>query len=318
MMEKRVWGEFKGEDVVLYTLHNGAYKLSLMTKGATIVYYGTEDYNAVLTQPSFSLFLSPGNGHRGEVVGPVANRIANASFKIDGKTYNLEKNFHSRHTLHSASANWGDKNWKVKSEEENSIEFFLHTPDGDGGFPGNHDASVRYTLLSDGSLSIYYNVKSDKECPVAVTNHAYFVLDDRDDRYVKVKIPSKKYIEVDKEDLIPLPDTPTDVRGTDYDFNESIEIGKRREGLYDNTWLLDKGAVIEAEGNRALLLITTTETGVQMYTGASLPRPFEGVAFETGFAPDTPNRSDFPSFTTDKTREYSSLTVYKLIVKQGV
>lgn len=315
-MEKRVWGEFKGEDVVLYTLRSGDYKLSLMTKGATIVYYGTEDYNGVLSHPSFNDFLLPGNGHRGEIVGPVANRISNAAFSIGGERYNLEKNFHSRHTLHSASANWGDKNWLVTKEKENQIEFYLNTPDGDGGFPGNHEVYVTYTLLPDGELSIFYRVSSDKECPVAPTNHVYFVLDDRDSRYVKVKIPAKEYIEVDPEDLIPLPDTPTPVAGTDYDFNTSMEIGKRRDGMYDNTWLLDKEGIIEAEGNSASLYVKTTEIGVQMYTAATLPVPFEGVAFETGRCPDTPNRPDFSSFNTDRNREYSSHTIYKLMVKE--
>ncbi len=333
MIKKEKWGKFKGENVYLYTLQKGKYILSVMTKGATIVYYGVDGYNAVLSHDSFPLFLKEGNGHRGEVVGPVANRIRNASFIVDGVEYNTEKNFHGRHTLHSGSeANWGDKNWLVEKTDDNtsldnslslaennaeasSITLFLATLDGDGGFPGNHEIRVTYTITEDGALSIRYRVSSDEKCPVALTNHAYFVLDDRDDRNVMVTMPSKKYIEVDPVDLIPTDDTPTSVEGTPYDFNTPTLIGERNDGRYDNTWLLEKDALVKAEGNRAVLYFKTTEPGVQMYTGASLPVPFKGVAFETGRCPDTPNRPDFPQAWTGEGKEYESLTVYKLEVK---
>lgn len=333
MIEKEKWGEFKGEDVYLYTLKKGKYVLRVMTKGATIVYYGSEDYNAVLSHDSFSSFLLPGNGHRGEVVGPVANRIKGASFTLEGVKYSFERNFNSRHTLHSGSlANWGDKNWSVEKTEDNtalenslgldeknteasSITLLLITPDNDGGFPGNHEIRVTYTLTSSGVLSLEYDISSDKKCPVAVTNHAYFVLDDRDDRYVRVTMPAEKYIEVDPVDLIPLESTPTPVEGTSYDFRSPHLIGERRDGKYDNTWLLAKNALSVAEGNRAVLYFKTTEPGVQMYTGSSLPSPFRGVAFETGRCPDTPNRSDFPQAWTEKGKSYQSLTVYKIEIK---
>ncbi len=315
MMEKKVWGSFNGEDVILYTLKAGKYVLSVMTKGATVVYYGTENYNAVLSHKTFQDYLSPGNGHRGEVVGPVANRIANASFSIDGKVYTLEKNFHSRHTLHSAGANWGDRNWKEVSFGENGIELSLNTPSLDGGFPGEHEVNVKYTLNEDGELSIFYRVKSSEKCPLAITNHTYFVLDDRDSRYVKVMIPSREYIEVDSTDLIPLSDNPTPVRGTDYDFTTPTLVGERRGGAYDNTWLLEKDAVITAEGNKASLTVRTDEPGVQMYTASTLPDAFSGIAFETGRCPDTPNRPDFPQCWSDRDKEYRSYTKYRISVK---
>lgn len=314
-MEKKVWGSFNGEDVILYTLKAGKYVLSVMTKGATVVYYGTENYNAVLSHKTFLDYLSPGNGHRGEVVGPVANRIANASFSIDGKVYTLGKNFHSRHTLHSAGANWGDRNWKEVAFKEDGIELSLHTQSLDGGFPGDHDVNVKYTLNEEGELSILYRVKSSEKCPLAMTNHTYFVLDDRDSRYVKVMIPSREYIEVESTDLIPLVDNPTPVKGTDYDFTTPVLVGERRGGAYDNTWLLEKDAVITAEGNKASLTVRTDEPGVQMYTASTLPDAFCGIAFETGRCPDTPNRPDFPQCWSDRDKEYRSYTKYRISVK---
>lgn len=315
-MERKSWGKTaSGEEVFLYTLHVGEFIFSVMTKGATIVYWGTEEWNAVLSHPSLEDYYRPGNGCRGEVVGPYANRIAGASFKLDGVTYNLEKNFHGRHTLHSGSANWGDKVWNVEGLSENTITLSLSTPDGDGGFPGAHEALVTYMVSEDGELVISYSVRSTKKCPVAVTNHTYFVLDDRDDREVMVTIPAEKYVAVDSTDLIPLPGTPDDVEKTDYDFRTPVRLGSRRDARYDNTWVLDENAVITAEGNRAKLRMRTSEKGVQMYTGGGLPDPFKGVAFESGQYPDTPNRPDFPQAFSSADEEYRSTTVYFLEIK---
>lgn len=327
-MEERIWGEYKGSDVVLYTLHAGKYMFSVMTKGATIVYYGTEGYNAVLSFPSFKDYLLS-DDYRGQVVGPVANRINNASFSVDGITYNTEKNFHSLHTLHSGSGNWGDKNWKRKETssftlppfkkemegEHQSITLFLETPSGDGGFPGKHETEVTYTLFSNGELLIHYNLESDEKCPAAVTNHAYFTLDDRSVCSLLLTIPSDRYIEVEPEHLIPLLDNPKSVENTDYDFRNPTTIGLRRGGRYDNTWLLDNEAVIKVEGNRAELEVMTTEPGVQIYTGEFLSSPFAGIAIETGRAPDTLNRPDFPGAYTERDKAYNSFTLYKLEVK---
>ncbi len=327
-MEKRVWGEYKGEDVILYTLNSGKYRLSVMTKGASICYYGTKEYNAVLSYETFSEYLLSSD-YRSQVVGPVANRIKGASFSVDGKTYKTDRNFHSLHTLHSGSANWGDKNWKKEEEttfhyppfdtprdgESESITLSLKTTDGDGGFPGDHNAKVTYTLFSSGDLLIHYNVVSNQKCPIALTNHAYFVLDDRSVDFLNLLIPAEEYIEVDSEHLIPLSDNPLSVINTDYDFRNGEIIGKRRNGKYDNTWLLEPSARVLLRGNRAQLSIQTTEPGLQVYTGEFLSSPFSGIALETGRAPDTPNRPDFPSAYTDKGKPYDSFTLYKLEVK---
>jgi aldose 1-epimerase len=313
-MEKTVWGSFNGEDVILATLRSGKYRFSVMTKGATIVYWGTGDWNAVLTHPVFDDYLKAGNGHRGEVVGPYANRIENASFTLDGTVYNLDKNFNVNHSLHSGSANWGDRVWDIKSADDESITLTLSTPDGDGGFPGAHTAEITYTITAVGTLKLRYTVHSDKKCPVAVTNHAYFILDDRDTRFLTLTVPAERFIDVD-ENLIPLRSTPTDVASTDYDFRTPHVVGARRGGRYDNSWCLDEDAVVVAEGNRAKLTCRTTEKGIQVYTGANLPKPFRGIALETGQWPNTPNRPDFPQAFTDKDSEYVSETVYTLVVK---
>ena len=188
-----------------------------------------------------------------------------------------------------------------------------------GGFPGDHEIQVSYLLSQDGVLTINYKALSTKKCPVSLTNHAYFILDDRSSKYVGLEIPSDEYISVDSS-LIPLLDNPTSVEGTDFDFRKSTVIGSRRNGSYDNTWVLRKGEIVKAEGNLAVLYVRTTEPGIQVYTGEFLSgkdtRPFQGLALETGRYPDSPNRPDFPREYTEKDRVYESTTSYKLVPKE--
>ena len=84
--------------------------------------------------------------------------------------------------------------------------------------------------------------------------------------------------------------------------------------------MLDEGAVIHLEGNKAEIWCKTTEPGIQIYTGEHLSddfRPFQGVALETGRFPNTPNRPDFPGVYTDKNTVYESVTSYRLKIKEA-
>ena len=53
-------------------------------------------------------------GENGFVAGRVANRIANATFELDGVTYNVNKN-NGKHCLHGGAQGFGEINWTKKS-----------------------------------------------------------------------------------------------------------------------------------------------------------------------------------------------------------
>lgn len=63
------------------------------------------------------------------------------------------------------------------NKEENSVTLCYSSPHGDGGFPGEVQASVRYTLNDSNALIIEYKATVLKEAtPISMTNHAYFNL----------------------------------------------------------------------------------------------------------------------------------------------
>jgi aldose 1-epimerase len=84
--------------------------------------------------------------------------------------------------------------------------------------------------------------------------------------------------------------------------------------------------VYEPESGR-LLEVSTTEPGVQLYTGNHLNgklRGREGVAYtrrfglclETQHFPDSPNHPDFPTTTLRPGQTFRSTTVYKASVRK--
>jgi len=127
------------------------------------------------------------------------------------------------------------------------------------------------------------------------------------------------------------------VDGTPFDFRKPAAIGARiaasdpqiRAGNgYDHNFVLDRrgseavlAARVEDPSSGRVLEISTTEPGVQFYTGNFLDgtltgksgRPYQrrsGFALETQHYPDSPNQTDFPSTILKPGDTYRSRTVY--------
>jgi aldose 1-epimerase len=197
-----------------------------------------------------------GSGHIGASVGRFANRIAGASFELDGHTYELTAN-NGMNCLHGGRDFFRNRLWSVKIDftsvrsnaimeafasesiadkdpsrglrglNDNMITFCLDSPDGDQGFPGNMNIDVTYSLPGDGMLRIDYRAVSDADTPVSFTNHCYFNLNGHDSGTVLghwARINAEFYSAVDAG-LIPLEEAAP-VAGTPFDFRERKMIGR--------------------------------------------------------------------------------------------
>ena len=316
-MERMVFGTTSsGEKVERISFTAGRFHFSVLTHGATLYSFGYDDVNVILNHETFAPYENDPS-YMGKVVGPYANRIANAEFSLDGKTFHLDRN-NNCNSLHSGSACFGLRVWDVLGIGESSVTLGLATPSGLGGFPGSHECKVTYMLSGSGMLNIDYTVSSDARCPVAITNHAYFNLNGGEGTIKDhlLQIPAERYVAVD-ELLIPTGVVP--VEGTDFDFRSPRKIGERRGGAYDNTFSLDGSAPVRAEGTKAALEVHTTEPGIQIYTSEFLAGdhgPFQGVCFETGRYPDTPNHPEYPAAYTDLGMAYRSNTSFVLEIRE--
>jgi galactose mutarotase-like enzyme len=80
------------------------------------------------------------------IPGRYANRIGKAQYKIDGVTYNTEKN-DGENTLHSGTNNWSFRFWNVTAFSPDSITFsILDASNSSLGMLGRVESSVTYSV----------------------------------------------------------------------------------------------------------------------------------------------------------------------------
>jgi aldose 1-epimerase len=175
-----------GDDVELYTLRNETGLMArVMTYGATLVELhvpdagGTSD-DVILGFDDVAGYESSDNQYFGCSTGRVCNRIANATFTLDGKEYRLAANDGPNH-LHGGSLRSLDKVvWEARpfdSSDRLGVEFTYLSPDGEEGYPGNLRISATYTIMRySNDLRIVFRCTTDQATPVNLTNHAYFNL----------------------------------------------------------------------------------------------------------------------------------------------
>ena len=97
-----------GKEVSLYTLRGGDLVMQVTNYGARVVSLWAPDRNGDYADVEIGYenidryINNTGERFLGAVVGPVANRIANGKFVLDGKTYTLPQNNNGQ-TLHGGT-----------------------------------------------------------------------------------------------------------------------------------------------------------------------------------------------------------------------
>ena len=280
----------------------------------------------------------------GAFIGRNSNRIENASFKLNGVTYELDKN-DGNNNLHSGFLGYHKMIYDTKTFEDESkvsVEFSRLSPHMEQGFPGNLEVKVTYSITNDNQLIIKYHAISDRDTVVNLTNHSYFNLAGHNSGSI---IDQKVWINSDfftptGDDLIPtvealdLTDTPMDFRklktlGQDIDSDyDAIKIA----GGYDHNYILHKEAdgvekvakLVDDKSGR-VMDIYTDMPGVQVYSGNGIPTQTgkegfvygkrSGICFETQYVPNDINMSESPSSILKAGEVYSSKTIYRFSVK---
>ncbi|KAK3254472.1 hypothetical protein CYMTET_36312, partial [Cymbomonas tetramitiformis] len=138
--EKELYGEYDGGPVYMYTLKapNGTF-VRCIPWGATVVSINVPNrdgthHDVCLGYDHFENYLSVKNPCMGAIPGRVANRISNATFQLEGKTYNLNKN-DGENCLHGGPQGFHKKLWNATPGSGASIMFSCVSHDKEEGFP---------------------------------------------------------------------------------------------------------------------------------------------------------------------------------------
>ena len=335
-----------GRIVTEYTVDNGlGLRLSAINHGGIVTALRVPDRhghsaNIVLGLPSLADYLGP-HPHLGTIVGRYANRIAGGRFTLDGVAHQLPLN-NGANSLHGGHRGFGTRFWQIEPVPDSAagdiaIELRYTSADGEEGFPGEVQLTVRYALSrTENTWRIDYRAVTDRPTVLNLSHHDYFnlagegaVLDHR------LTIPASRYCPVDAG-LIPLGLAP--VAGTPFDFRAATTVGERIDapheqlriaGGYDHNWVLDRepaglalAARLEHAPSGRVMEVHTTEPAVQFYSGNFLDgslrgadgeslRRGAGLCLETQHCPDSPNQPDFPSTVLRPGEVFSSSTLHR-------
>ncbi len=278
----------------------------------------------------------------GTTIGRNANRIAGASFAIDGITYHLVAN-ENENNLHTDKQKGFHKViWETRVlEQEDAVQFSHVSPDGEYGFPGTLQVSVTYTLRDDHAVEISYEGVSDKKTLINLTNHSYFNLrghDAGDIGDAKVTILANGFTELRQGGIptgriLPVDGTPMDFRtgrlvkdAIDTDWEQLLLTGG-----YDHNFVLDtergkiqKIAQVEDEKTGRVMEVYSDLPGVQFYTGNALLLQKgkgnaaygrrQGLCLETQYFPNNVNEPAFLQAVFEAGEVYQTTTVYKFLI----
>ena len=329
----------RGGDLVMQVTNYGARVISLWVPGRDGKYADVE-----IGYENIDRYINnTGERFLGAAVGPVANRIANGKFTLDGKEYTLPQNNNGQ-TLHGGLLGVDHIVWDVKEVTENKIVFHCLLPDGQDGFPANRAVDMTYELTPNNEFTVSYKATTDAKTVFNISHHSFFNLEGDGEGTILdhiLTIKSKGITPVN-EYLIPTGEIMC-VKNTPFDFNEPHAIGERvneeHEQLkmgagYDHNWVIDRednGEIIKVadvyspKSGRGME-VWSDQVALQFYCGNFFdgsynnkfgkPILYRGaIALETQRYPDAPNQPTFPSVVLEPGDVYTHVCTYKFYTK---
>ena len=343
---KREFGKnSSGEQAYFYEISNEAGMKAIVTDfGATLhsLYVPDKDgkfRDVVWGYDTVQEYEIDNGPYFGATVGRIANRVGGAVVTINGVDYPMEVNERTN-CLHSGPNCYHVRIWNAEVLE-NAVRFYILSPDGDQGLPGNFDLSVTYTVTDENGLKITYDGVSDKDTYVSMTNHTYFNLNGETSDSIlehEMMVNADAYTRVNAE-MISTGEI-MDVTGTAMDFRVPKTIGrdicKDEEPLnigggYDHNFVLnghkpeEAVVMLSSKESGISLDVFTDYPGIQIYSGNFLcdkkgkggriyPNR-SGVALETQQFPDAMHHENFPSPLLKAGEKFHTETEYRFYVK---
>jgi len=336
-----------GTEIKKYTISNSkGLTAEIINYGARVVSLKAPDRTGKIEDIIFGFddlaSYERDNSYQGAIVGRYGNRIRDGKFSLEGKTYQLDINDGENH-LHGGKDGFYRQVWECREADSRSIQLRYISPDGEGGYPGQVEITVIYTITDDNGLKIEYSAKTDKTTILNPTSHCYFNLSGFPEKSIldhELMINADYFTPVDAG-LIPTGEIRL-VAGTPMDFRVAKAVGKDIEADdeqilygngYDHNWVLNDyngqvrlaATLYEKETGR-LMEVLTDQPGLQFYSGNFLDGSMTGkggvkynhrtaLCLEAQAFPDSPNKPNFPSVVLRPGEEYKQTTIYRFSTK---
>ena len=284
------------------TLDNNPVTLST-TSGLSIKFVST---GAAIDSVKYGTKQIASNGF---TVGRCANRIANGRFVLNGQTYNVSKN-NGNDSLHGGDTrgNWkgtiATSQWSKIEQTTSSVAYTYHSVDGENGYPGNMDLTVKYTLSQAGELSIEYTATTDQDTLCNPTNHLFIdISGNHSYNGLKLWIDADNYTPRNGN----LPNGQiVSVAGTQFDYREEKTFDSSKS--YDDNLVLNAteySKVATLKGSQYKVDVFTDRPGLQLYKESN-----GNICLETQMFPDAINQANFEDPILRAGDTFSSKTAY--------
>ena len=323
----RPFGTLKnGAAVTCWMLDNGLVQAEILDYGATIRALVVDGVDVVLGYDTMEEYVK-NDGYLGATIGRVGNRIRNGEFELNGKTYKLALNDGENH-LHGGMEGFDKKIWAVEPTEKGIVCSYT-SADGEENYPGTLQVKVTITL-EEKAIQLHYWATTDADTPINLTNHTYFNLDGAGDILSHtITLGADRFCAGD-EGCLPTGELAP-VQGTAMDFLTPHMIGERIDaeedcvklsGGYDSNFIISSSpaAVVKGAKSGITMTVTTTEPGVQFYSGnfmkfrqgknGAIYHRRYGFCLETQHYPDSIHHPEWPTCILKAGETYESTTKY--------
>lgn len=322
MIERSILGSFDGNKIYKYTMENrNKTRVSCISYGAALTEIIVPDKfnnfsNILLSFDDLESYVNDKAMFLGAAIGPVAGRIANGSFKINGSNYKVFKN-ESNNTLHGGSHGFNTLLWHsktIKAKKSDSIIFYRTITTKEDSFPGTRNIEIMYTLNDNNDLLIRFSGMSNEDTLFNPTVHSYFNLNNDISELLSghfLRVNASHYAETDN-DLLPT-GFLKEVSKTLFDFRQAKNLEEilnklkselNINGLDHPFNVDDKNTVclvntntgrrldIESDRNGLIAYTLNAVNGIWKIHGQNAI-PHMGIALEPQTLPDAINHANF-------------------------
>ena len=245
-------------------------------------------------------------------------------------------------TLHGGTPGFESKKWHSEIQEAQanpSVKFWLESPAGENGFPGNLTVSVTYTLTEENEWQIEYQATTDEQTLFNPTNHVYFNLTGNPTIPIdahELQINAQKFVPLD-ERVLPLGELAS-VDQTAFDLQKPKKLAEvfsstdeqiQKMNGFDHPFILTNHDLINPD---VILKSPTKDITLEMFTDQPSVVIFSAnfadngpdiqgqklvnhgaLTFETQVCPGAERFPLFGSITLSPEQEFHSTTRFKLI-----